>query len=82
MHIEYSTYQFSEESKGGGFKDLSVEGYVYGINQSINQIYLPGKYYKNYKKKGYTKSTIRHFPGGKYKSDSTGEIYHGTVAHV
>ena len=33
----------------------------------INQIYLPGKYYKNKKKKRYTKSTIIHFPGGKYK---------------
>ena len=41
--------------------------YQFSINQSINQIYLPGKYYKNKKKKRYTKSTIRHFPGGKYK---------------
>ena len=37
------------------------------INQSINQIYLPGKYYKNSRKKAiYKKITNKHFPGGKY----------------
>ena len=40
---------------------------VFKGKPSINQIYLPGKYYKNSKKEGDRQKNTRHFPGGKYK---------------
>ena len=47
-------------------KKINIKGEK-EINQSINQIYLPGKYYKNSRKKAiYKKITNKHFPGGKY----------------